>query len=79
MMLRNHGWLTFVTLAAIGIIGCGKSEGPVQQSAASPGRNVQVAASVICQATGGRYTGSCLPGISRGRADRQRSKKPHKC
>jgi hypothetical protein len=39
-MLRNHGWLTLVTLAAIGITGCGKSEGPAQQSAASPG-NIQ--------------------------------------
>jgi hypothetical protein len=34
-MLRNYGWLTLIALAVIGIIGCSKSEGPVQQSAAS--------------------------------------------
>ena len=45
MMLRNHGWLPIVTLAVIGILGCGKSEGPVQQSAGSPDRNVQSTAS----------------------------------
>ena len=45
MMLRNHGWLPIVTLAVIGILGCGKSDGPVQQSAGSADRNVQSAAS----------------------------------
>jgi hypothetical protein len=45
MMLRNHGWLSLVTLAVIGILGCGKSEGPVQQSAGSQDRNVQSTAS----------------------------------
>ncbi len=40
MMLRNHGWLPIVTLAVIGILGCGKSEGPVQQSAGSPDSNL---------------------------------------
>jgi hypothetical protein len=39
-MLRYHGWLTLVTLTLIGILGCGKSEGPAQQSAASP-NNIQ--------------------------------------
>lgn len=45
MMLRNHGWLPIVTLTVIGMLGCGKSEGPVQQSAGSPDRNAQSAAS----------------------------------
>jgi hypothetical protein len=45
MMLRNHGWLPIVTLAVIGILGCGKSEGPVQQSDGSQNRNIQTTAS----------------------------------
>ncbi|MGD0382726.1 MAG: hypothetical protein ABSA77_04325 [Thermoguttaceae bacterium] len=42
-MLRNHGWLTLITLAVIGILGCGKSEGPVQRSTRSPDGNIQSA------------------------------------
>lgn len=45
-MLRNHGWLIVVTLTVIGIIGCGKSDGPVQQSAKSSDRGVQPTASI---------------------------------
>ncbi len=45
MMLKNQGWLTLVTLALMGIIGCGKSEGPAQQTAASADRNVQLTSS----------------------------------
>ncbi len=41
MMLQNHGWLALVTLAVIGILGCGKSEGPAQQSAALADHDVQ--------------------------------------
>jgi hypothetical protein len=44
-MLRNHGWLALVTLAAIGITGCGKSDGPAQQSATSSDNNTQATAS----------------------------------
>jgi hypothetical protein len=41
MMLRIHGWLPLVTFVVIGIIGCGKSEGPAHQSAGAPDRNAQ--------------------------------------
>jgi hypothetical protein len=39
-MLRYHGWLTLVALTLSGILGCGKSEGPAQQTTASPA-NIQ--------------------------------------
>lgn len=50
MMLRNHGWLKLVTLAVIGILGCGKSEGPIQQSATSQHHDVQATASINASA-----------------------------
>jgi len=51
MMFRNHGWLTLVALTIVGILGCGKSEGPVQKSATSPKRNGQSTASINASAT----------------------------
>lgn len=44
-MLRNQGWLTLIAFIVIGILGCGKTESPVQSSAKSPDGNVQTSAS----------------------------------
>jgi hypothetical protein len=40
-MLRNHGWFALAALAVVGILGCGKSNGPAEQSAASTDRGAQ--------------------------------------
>ncbi len=44
-MLRNHGWLTMVTLTIISILGCGKSEGPAMRAGTSAERHNQSTAS----------------------------------
>ena len=43
-MLRNHGWFSLVALTLVGMMGCGKSEGPAQQSVVSADRNTQASA-----------------------------------
>jgi hypothetical protein len=44
-MLRNHGWLTVVTLAIIATSGCSKSEGPATRAGTFAERQNQSAAS----------------------------------
>lgn len=44
-MLRNHGWLTLVTLTTISILGCTKPEGTATQSVASQDRDIRSKAS----------------------------------
>jgi hypothetical protein len=44
-MLRNHGWFALMALTLVVVIGCGKSDGPSQQSAASADRSARASAS----------------------------------
>jgi hypothetical protein len=50
-MLRNHGWLTLATMTCFCIFGCGKSDGPIQQSGKSPENNNQSTTSSSNSAT----------------------------